>query len=108
MHEHRFFNDLNLNVSNSSNLNAFEKNESENNKFEENAPDANASDLNQKKKKLFNHEKKTIFKREEKIVFNREKKNSHFISRIKIMQNNNALNELYWLYDNSSENLKSK
>ena len=24
------------------------------------------------------------------------------------MQNNNALNDLYWLYNNSSENLKSE
>ena len=38
--------------------------------------------------------KKFIFKREEKIVFIRKKKNLHFINCIKIMQDNNILNEL--------------
>ena len=47
------------------------------------------------KKKLFNYEEKIVFKREEKIVFNREERNSRFINRIKIMQDDNALNELY-------------
>ena len=51
--------------------------------------------LIRKKKNFFNHKKKIVFKREEKIVFNREKKNLHFINRIKIMQDDNALNELY-------------
>ena len=115
MHEHRFFNDLNLDASNSSNFNAFENNAFEKkNALEKNALEVNASDLNQRKKRFSNHKKKTVSKREEKIifywkrkiVFNREEKfifirkekNSTFISRIKIMQKNNALNELHWLW----------
>ena len=79
--------------------------------FENNAFEVNASGLDQKEKRFSNHEEKTVSKREgkiifhrkEKIVFNREEKfvlireekNSTFISRIKVMQKNNALNELY-------------
>ena len=112
MHKHRFFNDLNLDASNSSDFNAFKNNALEKkNAFEKSALKINASNFNQKKKRLLNHEKKTIskckekiifhrkektvFNREEKFVFIREEKNSTFISRIKIMQENNALNELH-------------
>ena len=79
--------------------------------FKKNAPEINASDFNQKEKRFSNHKEKTISKREEKIIFHRkekivfnrekkfifiqEKKNSTFINCIKIMQENNALNELY-------------
>ena len=125
MHEHRFFNDLNLNASNLSDFNAFEnsalekKSAFKNNKFEksaleENALKVNASGFNQKKKRLSNDKEKTISKREKKIIFHREEKtvsnreekfvfirkekNSTFINRIKIMQKNNALNELHWLW----------
>ena len=75
MHEHRFFNDLNLDASNSSDFNAFENNAFEkknvfkNNELEKNAPEINASDFSQEKKRLLNHKKKTISKREEKIIF---------------------------------------
>ena len=104
---------MNLNASNSSDLNAFENNEFENNEFEnnefkDNTPKNNASDFNKRKKTFFNYKEKIVFKREEKIVFNREDKNLHFINCIKIMQNDNALNKLYWLYDSLNENLKSK
>ena len=125
MHECWFINDLNLNASNSSNLNsafekssfeksAFKNNEFEKNAFENNAFEVSASSFNQKEKQLSNHEKKTVLKREEKIIFHRrgktdinwrgkflfirKEKNSTLINRIKIMQENNALNELYWLW----------
>ena len=70
MHEHQFFNDLNLNASNSSDFNAFENNAFEKkNAFEKNALKVNASNFNQKKKRLSNHEEKTISKRRKKIIF---------------------------------------
>ena len=115
MHEHWFFINLNLNVNNSSNFNAFENNAlKKKNAFEKNAFEISASDFNQEEKWFSNHEEKTISKREKKIIFHwkeksvfnrkekfvfiRKEKNSTFISRIKVMQKNNALNELHWLW----------
>ena len=112
MHEHRFFNDLNLNANNSSDFNAFENSALEKkNAFEKNVLEVSASDFSQKKKRLLNHKEKTVSKREKKIIFHREgkivfnregkfvstrkEKNLTFINRIKIMQENNTLNELY-------------
>ena len=75
MHEHRFLNDLNLNVSNSSDFNAFENNAlKKKNAFEKSALKINASNFSQKEKRLLNHEEKTVSKHEEKIIFHRKRK----------------------------------
>ena len=75
MYEHRFFNDLNLDASNSPNFNIFEKSESENNEFEDNALDVNALSLNQKKRNS------SIMKKKQ---FLNAKKRSYLIVKKKI------------------------
>ena len=52
---------------------------------------------NVKEKLFFIKKKKIVFDQKEKFVSIREEKNSTFINRIKIMQENNALNESHSL-----------